>query len=169
MCPSITSTVEGKLETHMRNKFDSILGQPCTDKEWDQACLPTKTHGCGLGRPKDIITSAFAANIQETIETVKTKLPATNTYLELLNSSTDIFDAHLFESDEIMLFVRYAREKKNFVTEAATSLDELNILEAHDNDPNSKPTTTQHFYSDLINRCRAKEMEELMLDHGRIL
>jgi hypothetical protein len=76
MCPSITSTVEGKLETHMRNKFDSILGQPCTDKEWDQACLPTKTHGCGLGRPKDIITSAFASNIQETIEAVKTKLPS---------------------------------------------------------------------------------------------
>ena len=165
MCPSITSTVEDKLETHMRNKFNSILGQPCTDKEWDQACLPTKTHGCGLGRPKDIITSAFASNIKETIEAVKIKLPAANTYLDLLNSPTDIFDAHPFESDEIMLFVRYAREKKNFVTEAATSLDELNILEAHDNDPNSK-RKTQHFYSDLINRSRAKEMEELMLDHG---
>jgi hypothetical protein len=149
----------------MRNKFNSILGQPCTDKEWDQACLPTKTHGCGLGRPKDTITSAFASNIKETLEAVKTKLPATNTYLELLNAPTDIFDAHLFESDEIMLFVRYAREKKNIVTEAATSLDELSVLEAHDNDPNSK-RKTQHFYSDFINRCRAKEMEELMLDHG---
>ena len=51
------------------------------------------------------------------------------------------------------------------MTEAATSLDELSVLEAHDNDPNSK-RKTQHFYSDFINRCRAKEMEELMLDHG---
>jgi hypothetical protein len=58
-----------------------------------------------------------------------------------LNAPTDIFDAHLFESDEIMLFVRYAREKKNIVTEAATSLDELSVLEAHDNDPNSKRKT----------------------------
>jgi hypothetical protein len=64
-----------------------------------------------------------------------------------------------------MLFVRHAREKKNVVTAAATSLDELNILEAYDNDANSK-RKIQHLYSDFINRYRAKEMEELMLDHG---
>jgi hypothetical protein len=71
----------------------------------------------------------------------------------------------MFESDEIMLFVRHAREKKNTVIAAATSLDELNILEAYGNDPNSK-RKIQHLYSDFINRHRAKEMKELMLDHG---
>jgi hypothetical protein len=32
MCPSITSSVEGKIDTHMRSKFDMVLGQPTLDR-----------------------------------------------------------------------------------------------------------------------------------------
>jgi len=166
MCPSITSTVEAKIEAHMRSKFDTILGQPTDDLEWTQACLPTKTHGCGLGRPTDIIAAAFAANVEETMDAIKAKLPATAAYLDLLRSPTEIFDAHDFTSNEIMLFVRNAREKKSIVTEAVTALEELPLLRAHDANPSASKRKTQHFYSDFINRHRAKEMEDLMIDHG---
>jgi len=40
MCPSITSTVEERVEAHMKTKFDAVLGQPTRDKEWARACLP---------------------------------------------------------------------------------------------------------------------------------
>ena len=50
MSPEITSTVEEKVETHMRNKFETVIGQNISDREWARACLPTKNHGCGLGK-----------------------------------------------------------------------------------------------------------------------
>ena len=165
MCPSITSSVEDKIEEHMRDKFDVILGQPTRDNEWIQACLPTKTHGCGLGRPKDIITAAFAANVEETINAVRTKLPATLEYIALLDAPIDEFDAHEFSSQDIMLFVRSARDKKRIVEEAASSLYESPRLQRYDETLAETKKKTQHFYSDFINRSRAKEVEEMLMDN----
>ena len=167
MCPSITSTVEARIETHLiRSKFDTVLGQKTLDKEWVRACLPTKTHGCGLGRPSDIIAAAFAANVEETLDAVKSKLPATSTYLELIHASAEDFDSFDFDTNDICTFVRNAREKKATVISAATELNETLLLEAYDAKPSDKKRKTQHFYSDFINRLRAKEMSLLIQDHG---
>ena len=166
MCPSITSTVEAKIEAHMRAKFDTVLGQPTIDREWMQACLPTKTHGCGLGRPPDIIAAAFAANVEETLDAVKTKIPATTTYMNLIHAPANEFDAHDFEDVDIALFVRLAREKKAIVTAAVEDLDETQILTDYDALPSDKKKKTQHFYSDFINRYRAKRMQLNFQDHG---
>ena len=114
MCPSLTSTVEDRIESHMRRKFDTVLGQLTQDREWVQACLPTKNHGCGLGRTSDIIASAFAANVEETMAAVKKKLPATQAYMAMLHAATDIFDAHLFPSEMtsgVSLCMRERRSK----------------------------------------------------------
>ena len=164
MCPTITFTVEAKVEAHMRNKFDTILGQRTSDKDWAKACLPTKTHGCGLGKPKDIISAAFAANVEETLKAVQDKLPGTAAYMDMIHASTEDFDAYDFPSLDIMLFVRGARDHKAVVVAAANALDELEILTTYDAKVGKKKT--QHFYSDIINRFRAKKMEELIKDHG---
>jgi hypothetical protein len=166
MCPSITSTVDMRIETHIRRKFDTVLGQATTDREWAQACLPTKTHGCGLGRTADIISSAFAANVEETMVAVKRKLPATQIYLNLFHSNPDAVNAHVFESEGIRQFVTLAREKKQVVIDAANDLLELPVLTAYDSDNTSRKMKTQHLYSDFINRSRALEMEILTSDRG---
>lgn len=132
MCPSITSSVEGKIDTHMRSKFDMVLGQPTLDREWIQACLPTKAHGCGLGRPADIISAAFAANVEETTNAIRSKLPATSVYLDLLKAPNETFESYEFDSEDIKSFVRFAREKKEVIHQAAATLEELPILQGHD-------------------------------------
>ena len=164
MSPSITSTVENKIEAQMRKKNDTVFGQNTSDREWAKACLPTKTHGCGLGTPRDINAAAFAANVEETMMKVQELLPGTVTYMSKIHASQEDFDSHDFINNETMLFVRGAREKKTIVTDAATNLDEIQLLVVHDQKENKKKT--QHVYSDIINRFRAKHMQELVRDHG---
>ena len=101
MCPSITSTVEAKIEAHMKKKFEAVIGQNVEGREWAQACLPTKSHGCGLGHPPDTISAAFAANVEETISAVKARLPATTGYIDLVHAHPDTFDTHEFTSENI--------------------------------------------------------------------
>jgi hypothetical protein len=164
MNPEITSTVEEKIEKHMRNKFETVAGQKISDREWAKACLPTKTHGCGLGKPKDIIAAAFAANVEETMKTVQRLLPGTKDDLQMIHASNEDFASHDFVNDATMHFVREAREKKQIITDAATGLDELPLLTAHDAKEDKKKT--QHFFSDIVNRYRAKNFGELVRDHA---
>lgn len=166
MCPSITSTVEGKIETHMKKKFEAVLGQTVSQREWEQACLPTKSHGCGLGRPPDTISAAFAANIEETLSSVKEKLPATTGYMDLIHATPDTFHTYEFESVETRTFVRTAREKKQEVIDAATALREIPVLTKYDADDNKKKKRAQNVYADFINRARAKHFEEVTRDNG---
>jgi hypothetical protein len=86
--------------------------------------------------------------------------------MDMLHAATDIFDAHLFPSDDIRRFIMYAREKKQIVIDAASHLFELPALTAYDSDTTSRKMKTQHLYSDFINRSRAKEIELLIMDHG---
>jgi hypothetical protein len=78
MNPEITSTVEDKIKKQVRNKFETVAKQKISDREWAKACWPTKTHGCGLEKPKDIVAAAFAANVEETMKTVQRLHPGTN-------------------------------------------------------------------------------------------
>ena len=165
MCPSITSTIEAKIEAHMKKKFEAVIGQNIERREWAQACLPTKSHGCGLGHPPDTISAAFAANVEETISAVKEKLPATTGYIDLVDAPSDIFDTHEFASEDIRNFVRTAREKKQTVIDAATTLMELPALTNYDADKKVKKKT-QYVYADFINRARAKHFEDITMDHG---
>ena len=112
MSPTITSTVEKKIEAHMRNKFETVVGQKISDKEWALACSPTKNHGCGLGKPEDTCASAFAANVEETLKNIRKKLPGTDNDMSMIHAPTDEFHAHNFVNQETMLFVTAARDKK---------------------------------------------------------
>jgi hypothetical protein len=64
-----------------------------------------------------------------------------------------------------MLFVRSARDKKRIVEEAASSLYESPRLKRYDETLAETKKKTQHFYSDFINRSRAKEVEEMLMDN----
>ena len=149
---------------NMRNKFETVVGQKISDREWTLACLPTKNHGCGLGKPEDTCASAFAANVEETLKNIRKKLPGTDNDMSMIHAPTVEFHAHDFVNRETMLFVTAARDKKQIVTNAASELDELPLLIAHDNKENKKKT--QHVYSEFINRSRAKYMSLLIKDLG---
>ena len=107
------------------------------------------------GNPKDIIAAAYAANIEETLDAVKSKLPATEEYLNLIHAPEEIFNIYDFASEDIKHFVRRSREKKAIVTAAATDLDEFLLLKAHDEKPSKQKMKTQHFYSDCLLLCIA--------------
>ena len=166
MCPSLTSSIEKRIEIHMRKKFNGVYGQSTSDLEWLQACLPVKAHGCGLGRPTDIISAAFAANVEETYDAVVQKLPITEQYMSTFRASSESFAAYEFLDDATKTFMRHAREKKKVITDAAEHLGELPALQVYDSNKSSSKRKTQHFYSDFINRSRAKEMELGLEDHA---
>jgi hypothetical protein len=164
MCPSITATVQTKVEDHLRSKFNTILGQTTLNREWEQACLPTRAHGCGLGNPCDIISSAFAANVEETIKAVKAKLPSAKPYMEIIHAPQETVDTFQYPSEDIKTFVQGARQHKLVVQKAADDLGESQRLKDYDN--KTTKTKTQRFYSDFINRSRAREMELTIADHA---
>lgn len=85
-----------------------------------------------MGRPADIISAAFAANVEETTNAIRSKLPATSVYLDLLKAPNETFESYEFDSEDIKSFVRFAREKKEVIHQAAATLEELPILQGHD-------------------------------------
>jgi len=82
-----------------------------------------------------------------------------------LKAPHEVFEAHNFDSEDVKSFVKFAREKKEIVRQAAAKLEELPILQGHDDSLLTNKRKTQHFYSDFINRCRAKEIEDSITDH----
>jgi hypothetical protein len=84
--------------------------------------------------------------------------------MELLHAPDEDFNAFNFPSQDIMRFVKGFRDHKGVVSRAADDMDETQILTDFDIKEDNRKT--QHFYSDIINRSRAKRMEELVKDHG---
>jgi hypothetical protein len=85
---------------HIRNKFKTAAGKKISDREWAIACLPTKTYGCGLEKPKDIM------------KTVQRFLPGTKNDMQMIHTPNEDIDSHDFISDATKHFVRVARENK---------------------------------------------------------
>ena len=94
------------------------------------------------------------------------KIPATKSYMDMYRASQDTFDNFDFPNDAARAYINDARDMKAFVTHAANTLLELPMLEAYDAKPQSEKRKTQHFYSDIINRFRAKEIGENLKDNG---
>ena len=99
-----------------RNKFDVVLGLKSSNLQCEKACLPTKSHGCGFGKPKDIISAAFAANVEETMDAVQNILPGTTTHMEMIHAADEDFNAFHFPSDDIEPFVDGALKHNGIVT-----------------------------------------------------
>ena len=91
MCPSITVDKLPTITALMKRKFSVVAGfdSEVTEGVWRQVCLPIKSHGCGLGDPYDVITAAFVAHVDETMEAVKKQFP-TAAYLDLMHRREDI-------------------------------------------------------------------------------
>ena len=119
-----------------------------------------------VDQARDIIASAFAANVEEIFQAIVKKIPATKPYMDIIRASQAAFDTFDFPNDAARAYVNDARDMKALVTHAADTLLEVPLLEAYDSKPQSEKRKTQHFYSDIINRFRAKEIGENLKDNG---
>ena len=72
MTPSITTGVAKDIDDLLRAKLNKIIGEPISDLTWDQARLPIKSHGFGLGHGEDTMSAAYVANVLETTKAVST-------------------------------------------------------------------------------------------------
>ena len=122
MSPSITLPLAPLIENLLRDKFNPIVGTPVSDDQWEQASLPVKSGGFGLGKVTDTITAAFVANVQETKEHVRSKLPSAM-YLDHIDDPPEEFQRARaqFQSREIDSFVGLYRDHKSRIAIAVES------------------------------------------------
>jgi hypothetical protein len=101
MSPSITTDIANDIDQHLRDKLCKVVGVQLSDEAWDQARLPVKSHGFGLGHVEDTISAAYAANVLENKAAVLEKLPSAAAYLNHLDDSQEELDTTRFGSVEI--------------------------------------------------------------------
>ena len=87
MSPSITTDIANDIDQHLRDKLCKVIGVQLSDETWDQARLPVKSHGFGLGHVEDTISAAYVANVLENKAAVLEKLPSAAAYLNHLHDS----------------------------------------------------------------------------------
>ena len=82
--PTITYYQSDRIDNLLRRTFTSIIGHEVDDDTWTQACLPIKNTGFNIGTVKNVIVAAFGANVQETREELRKKLPSAH-YLDIID------------------------------------------------------------------------------------
>ena len=119
MCPNITLPLAPLIEDLLRGKFNPIVGTPVSDEQWEQASLPVKCGGFGMGKVADTITAAFVANVQETREHVRSKLPSAQ-YLDHIDDTAEQFEVarQHFASPAILGFSAIYRRHKSHIAGA---------------------------------------------------
>ena len=88
---------------HIRRLFD-LEHEPISDLTWNQARLPIKSHGFGLGHVEDTMSAAYVANVLETMKAVRDKLPSA-TCLDHLDDAQEELDAIRLGCAEIKEYV----------------------------------------------------------------
>lgn len=159
MCPTITASSLPSVVSLLKQKFAEIGGFEITDENWAQICLPIKSHGCGLGNPQDTITAAFVANVDETIQAVKEKLPDAQ-YLKLLFDGGSIEDISedTIVSDDVNRFVHAYKTCQDRIKSAISVL-------AEDVPPDKLANIilrkkAQQFYSSFLSRAAVLQYED---------
>ena len=159
MCPSITVDKLPTITALMKRKFSVVAGfdSEVTEGVWRQVCLPIKSHGCGLGDPYDVITAAFVAHVDETMDAVKKQFP-TAAYLDLMHRREDIADDQHFDSPDIEQYVLgYRRLKKRIQSALATLGQEFDEEQAAKVVMKKK---AQHYYFTFLSELAVKEYED---------
>ena len=126
MCPSVTLELIPQIEEAMRLSMVPVVGHLFGDDEWEQMCLPIKSHGFGLGKTEDVVSAAYVANVQETRAHVCSKLPSAAVYLNAVSPSGHHQQRDNDEprwSPEIAHFVTIYRQHKDRISEAARQVD----------------------------------------------
>ena len=167
MCPSITVDKLPTITALMKRKFSVIAGfdVEVTEGVWRQACLPIKSHGCGLDDPYDVITAAFVAHVDETMDAVKKQFP-TAAYLDLVHRREGIEDGHQFDSPDIEQFVRGYRRLKLRIQNALTTLGQ-----EFDEEQAAKVVMkkkAQHYYFTFLSELAVKEYEDDVVRSGTL-
>ena len=116
MAPSITTGVATDIDDLLRAKLNKIIGEPISDLTWDQARLPIKSHGFGLGHT---MSAACVANALEMMKAVQDKLPSA-TCLDHLDDAQEELDAIRLGFTEIKEYVDAYRTHMLKIEETAS-------------------------------------------------
>lgn len=162
MSPTITNDFARDIDQHLRVKLSNVIGEPISDDIWNQARLPVKSHGFGLGHVEDTISAAYVANVMETQTAVLDKLPSA-TYLNHLNDPQEELDAIRLGSAQIEEFVDVFRTHNSKIKHAAntTGVDISGTFATH-----LETRKLQFLFTKVFTTHRVCKFEQHIAAHG---
>ena len=143
MCPSTIQEALPDIVAILKTKFEEIANFNISDDQWEQICLPIKSHGFGIGSPDLTHAAAFVANVEETLKATKVCLKDAP-YLEFLDLSRPIGEDYVFESEDIKRYVLGYRRLKQRIIDASEGLGE--IIDEQRVAQNTEKKKLQHYY-----------------------
>ena len=163
MCPSIVRDTLPHITAVLKKKFSAVANFEVTDVLWRQACLPIKTHGCGLGDPKLTHAAAFVANVEETIQSTR-KVLKDAPYLDLLDVSKAVPEDFDFGNESTRSFVLGYRELKESIVNAANDIGE--VIDEEKCTVMATKKRLQHFYFYFLTAKSIKTYEDYITRDG---
>ena len=163
MSPSITTDIANDIDQHLRDKLCKVIGVQLSDETWDQARLPVKSHGFGLGHVEDTISAAYVANVLENKAAVLEKLPSAAAYLNHLDDSQEEVDATRFGSVEMEKYVEVFRSHMQKIKDTANR-EGIDIVEKLPSRLAEKKL--QFLFSKALLQARVTQFEQQMATNG---